>query len=300
LHALEDEPDIGDLYTFCSGGAVSGPELVGSRLVRDDEVLQELLITVSFPGIHVETSVSVAHGSERVEVRTIVNNESRDHRLRVRFPVESDERIVRAESQFAVVRRPVETHRPHIAWAEPPSATAHTLGAVALGPLALVTRGLPEYEADAGGLRLTLIRSVGVIARPPGLASRPLGAGPNTSTPDGQCLGTHELEYSLRFDAARLSDAALIRAGQDYREDFAVGEAFAAPFAIEGDVVFSSLKGAEDGDGCVVRLFNPNSTGEQVRISGVATERIRLDEEAPVDRPSVLGPGEIATYRVTR
>jgi alpha-mannosidase len=139
---------------------------------------------------------------------------------------------------------------------------------------------------------------VGVIARPPGLPTRPLGAGPNISTPEGQCLGAHVLEYSLRFDAARLSDAALIRAGQDYRADIGLGEAFEAPLAIEGDVVFSSLKGAEDGDGYVLRLFNPNSTVEQVRISGVTAERVRLDEEPVADRPPELEPGEIATYRL--
>ena len=298
LHALEDEPDIGDLYTFCSGGPVRGPDSVDSRLARDDGFVQELVITAAFPGIDVETSVSVIHGTERVEVRTAVTNASKDHRLRVRFPVETDDRVVRAESQFAVVRRPVEPYRARTAWAEPPVTTAHSLGAVALGPLALMTKGLPEYEADVGGLRLTLIRSVGLISRPSGLPTRPLRAGPPLPTPEGQCLGRHVFEYSLHFDAEQLSDAALLRAGQDYREDLGVGEPFEAPLAIEGDVVFSSLKGAEDGNGYVLRLFNPNSTPEQVRISGVTAERIRLDEESVLDRPDQLEPSEIATYRI--
>jgi alpha-mannosidase len=162
-----------------------------------------------------------------------------------------------------------------------------------------VTKGLPEYEADVAGLHLTLIRSVGVISRPSGLRSRPQAAGPAIPTPQGQCLGTHVLEYSLRFDAARLSDAALIRAGQDYREDVAVGEPFEAPLTIEGDVVFSSLKGAEDGNGYVLRLFNPNASAEPVQISGVTAERIRLDEEPLFDAPAELAPGEIATYRLS-
>jgi len=161
-----------------------------------------------------------------------------------------------------------------------------------------MTKGLPEYEADVGGLRLTLIRSVGLISRPSGLPTRPLRAGPPLPTPEGQCLGRHVFEYSLRFDAEQLSDAALLRAGQDYREDLGVGEPFEAPLAIEGYVVFSSLKGAEDGNGYVLRLFNPNSTPEQVRISGVTAERIRLDEESVLDRPDQLEPGEIATYRI--
>ena len=79
-------------------------------------------------------------------------------------------------------------------------------GAVALGPIALITSGLPEYEVRAGTrgseLRLTMLRCVGLISRASGVIStRPLGAGPQVATPDGQCLGLHVLEYALRFDA---------------------------------------------------------------------------------------------------
>src|SRR5438132_24443 len=86
------------------------------------------------------------------------------------------------------------TARSKADWAEPPDATQHTLGAVALGPIALLTKGLPEYEGRPSGagaeLCLTLLRCVGLISRPGQvLATRPLGAGPQLQTPDGQCLG---------------------------------------------------------------------------------------------------------------
>jgi alpha-mannosidase len=90
-------------------------------------------------------------------------------------------------------------------------------------------------------------------------------------TPEGQCLGTHVLEYALRLDGDGLSDAALIRAGQDYRTDFAPGEPLEAPLALGGDVVFSCLKGAEDGDGLVLRVFNPNATAEHLELGMSAT-----------------------------
>jgi alpha-mannosidase len=239
-------------------------------------------------------------GSDRVEVRTTVDNRASDHRLRVHFPVETNDQDVRAESQFAIVRRPVEPLEPREDWVEPPVATAHTLGAVALGPLAVLTKGLPEYEAGPDGLRLTLLRCVGLISRPAGLATRPFGAGPGTPTPEGQCHGTHVLEYALRFDADELTNAALIRAGQDYRTDFAAGDPFEAPLAIEGDVVFSCLKGAENGDGLVLRVFNPNAAPEHLQIRGVDVRRVRLDEEGDVDGGLDLAPGAIGTYRVVR
>ena len=298
LHVVEDEPDAGDLYTFCPDGPARRADVVSTSVVRDDELVRELLIELELPDLRLQTNVRLVRGSDRVEVRTTVGNHASDHRLRVHFPVETDEQDVRAEGQFAIVRRPVAPLEPRTDWVEPPAATAHALGVVALGPLAVLTKGLPEYEAGPDGLRLTLLRCVGLISRPAGLATRPFGAGPGTPTPEGQCHGTHVLEYALRFDADELTDAALIRAGQDYRTDFAAGDPFEAPLAIEGDVVFSCLKGAEDGDGLVLRVFNPNDAPERLQIRGVDARRIRLDEEGDADGGLELAPGAIATYRV--
>jgi alpha-mannosidase len=287
---FEDEPDVGDLYTFCPGGPVRRAELVGSRMDGDTLHLEHEL-----PGIRIATVARAV--LDRIEVRTTVENDARDHRLRVVFPAAGDE--VRAESQFAVVRRPLEPPAPRAEWVEPPVRTAHTLGAVALGRLALLAKGLPEYEAAADALRLTLLRCAGTISRPNGLPTRPLAAGPDLPTPDGQCRGTHVFEYALRFDAEQLSDAELVRARQDYVTDFLVGDPFEPPFELEGDVVFSCLKGAEDGDGLVLRVFNPNAKPEEVHISGVDAKRIRLDEEHDLDAGFQLAPWEIATFRIS-
>src|SRR4029077_1326322 len=136
------------------------------------------------------------------------------------------------ESQFAVVRRPLVPPPPRGDWVEPPVPTAHVPGAVALGPLVLLTKGLPEDEAAADGLRLTLLRCVGTISRPAGLPTRPFAAGPDIATPDGQCRGRHVFEYALRWDGDRLSNGALVRASQDYRSDFLHGDPFEPPLEL--------------------------------------------------------------------
>ena len=59
-----------------------------------------------------------------------------------------------------------------------------------------------------------------------------------------------------------LDDVALLRASQDYRCPFLAVPAavqFEPPLRLEGEVVFSCLKGAEDGDGLIMRVFNPGS-----------------------------------------
>jgi alpha-mannosidase len=147
---------------------------------------------------------------------------------------------------------------------------------------------------------------VGTISRGDGLATRPLRAGPPLETPEGQCPGTHAFEYALRLDGEELDDAALLRAAQDYRTDFVPVRGFdeKPPLSIEGDLVFSALKGAEDGDGVVLRLFNPGSEPAEAVVNGtVETARLRLDEteeEAVAANRTAVDPGEIATLRLRR
>jgi alpha-mannosidase len=289
--AFEDEPDGGDLYTFCPSGSATTARLVSARREGNRQVVEHEL-----PGIRIETTIR-AQGLDRLELTTVVENEAEDHRLRVLVRSGGDADEVRAESQFAVVRRPLGGPSARADWVEPPVPTAHTLGAVALGSLVVLTKGLPEYEASEDGLRLTLLRCVGTISRAAGLPTRPLAAGPDIATPDGQCRGRHVFEYALRFDGEKLSNAALARAGQDYRTDFVRGDPFDAPLELGGDIVFSCLKQAEDRGGLVLRVFNPNPQPEAVALS-LPARRIRLDEEEHVDGGLELVPGEIATFLV--
>jgi alpha-mannosidase len=292
LLCFEDEPDVGDLYTFCPRGKTMSAHLVGTRRENDALVLDHELA-----GIRIETTVRAAPGLDRVELTSVVENEAEDHRLRVLIRSEPGVDEVRAESQFSVVGRPLRPPPARARWVEPPVPTAHTLGAVALGPLVLLTKGIPEYEASADGLRLTLLRCVGTISRPAGLPTRPLAAGPDISTPEGQCRGRHVFEYALRLDGDELSNAALVRASQDYGTDFLRGDPFEPPLELGGDVVFSCLKEAEDADGLVLRVFNPNPEPEAVSLS-LPARRIRLDEEADADGGLELAPDEIATFLI--
>jgi alpha-mannosidase len=292
LVSFEDEPDIGDLYTFCPGGETTQAQLVGTRREGNTLVLEHEL-----PGIRIETAVHSVPGLDRVELTSVVENEAEDHRLRVLVRSDGGAEETRAESQFAVVRRPLVPPPPRTKWVEPPVPTAHTLGAVALGPLVLLTKGLPEYEAGSDELRLTLLRCVGTISRPSGLPTRPSGAGPDIATPEGQCRGRHVLKYALRFDGDALSNAALVRASQDYRTDFLRGDPFEPPLELGGDVAFSCLKGAEDGGSLVLRVFNPSPQPEALTVT-LPARRVRLDEEEDAEGSLELAAEEIATFRL--
>ena len=339
LHRLEDELDMGDLYNFCpvEGATPWRSSSAQARVLRAGPTVSELELRIATerpagldPDLRPETElrpltvttvVRLVDSLVRVEFRTTIDNATRDHRLRAVFPVAgapASPGTVRAEGQFALVNRSLETPPPHTEWVEPPDATQHTLGVVALGPLALLTKGLPEYEARTNDdpahaeLCLTLLRAVGLISRPSGaIATRPLGAGPQRPTPDGQCLGRHELEYALLPGADALDAVTLLRASQEYRLGFLVdpggdGAHLDPPLSIDGEVVFSCLKGAEDGEGLILRCFNPKESATSLRITGnVTVSRARLDEtqtDAAGGKARVgtfdLGAGEIATFRL--
>ena len=83
--------------------------------------------------------------------------------------------------------------------------------------------------------------------------------------------GPHTFEYAitLRGDAP---DADLVRASQDYRTDYACGPAgidTAGLLDVQGEAfAFSALKGAEDGKGVILRIYNPTHTPTQATLTG--------------------------------
>jgi len=312
LHGLEDELDVGDLYNFCpvDGIPMWRSDSAAARVLRDGPLVHELELRIAGrdpAALAVTTIVRLVDGIRRIEFITTIDNDAEDHRLRTLFPV-PQATDVRAEGQFALVHRPLVPEPPKTDWCEPPDPTQHTLGAVALGPLALITKGLPEYEArstdDGAELCLTLLRCVGMISRRGGeIATRPVCAGPPTRTPDGQCLGRHEFEYALLPGADELDDAELLRASQDYRYGFLVTASpveLDPPLSIRGDVVFSCLKGAEDADGLILRCFNPKTTPASIQITGdFGVRRARLDETTATEHGErELAAGEVATFRL--
>jgi alpha-mannosidase len=321
LHRLEDVADRGDSYTFCplDGDSPRTPTGARARVTAAGPVWAELELSYELelpvelaPGRReragqgvacpIVTRVRIAAGSERIEFTTSVANRASDHRLRVCFPCPGRLGTVRAEGHFAVARRaprPVSGE----SWFEPPHHTNHTLGAVAAGGLVVLGKGLPEYEVtEEGELALTLLRCVDWLSRDD-LTTRRGGAGPQLRVPGAQCQGHHVFEYSVELGDP--ADAELLRHSQDYRFDFVEG----APGAhldrpvegVDGDVVFSALKAAEDGDGVILRVFDAGEAGRGpggVLRLPAGSRRCRLDETPLEGAGTALRPGEIASFRL--
>ncbi|MGE5620567.1 MAG: glycoside hydrolase family 38 C-terminal domain-containing protein, partial [Sphingomonadaceae bacterium] len=327
-HWLVDEADRGDEYNFCPvdgdtpwdmrahkvriRGGMRGPAVASLVLEMDARLPQGLRTdrrarlrqTVACP---IRVEVRLIAGVERVEFVTTLENRAFDHRLRVVFPA-GPAHEVRAEGHYAVIHRPVGAKQHGPDWKEPAQPTHHTLGGVEAGGVLLLGKGLPEYEvrhAEGGAeIALTLLRSVGWLSRDD-LSTRPGGAGPHLATPEAQCLGYHRFEYAVSL-VEDLADAELVRASHDYRFGLLAGPPnleSQESLRLEGrGFCLGALKGAEDGDGVVLRVYNPGETAAALAISGEIDARpCRLDEQ-PLEEPfdGTLAGGKIASFRLRR
>lgn len=262
-------------------------------------------------------------------VRLVVEGEnlSGNHRLRIVFPLprSAAQRSV-ADMQYGPVsreRREYARERFPLEW---PVATAPMHRYVSVhGGLAVMARGLYEYELTAGGeLAVTLFRAVGDLSRGD-LAARPGHAGWPVATPEAQELGAFRAELAITpltvsEDASVARWDGLERLAEEFHAPLGglmLGHGNAVPRTVRGPALsgrglaFKSLKVSEKGGALVLRCVN--LTNERVRGTWRFPARVqrarraRLDER-PLPEPVVwrdrrtisfeAGPREIVTLLV--
>ncbi|HXG87136.1 MAG TPA: glycosyl hydrolase-related protein [Vicinamibacterales bacterium] len=285
--------------------------------------------TVATP---VSMIVSLDADSPRVTWRVGIENLSKDHRLRLLFPVGADKITdVRAETAFGVARRAATRAVPaqvkiEVPVSYGPTATFTETGSDQCGAV-LFGDGLMEYEAspprDGAGPRLglTLLRCVGYLSRED-LVMRPSGhAGPGLATPGAQCLGSHEFRVAFEPRREPPPGAALFARASTFSAPphvvQAIGAGGEAPLNDvflkldpgRGATVLSACQQAADRDSIIVRLFNPDETPAGLRISAkrkithayrVDFLEARHDELQPRDGvvDVLVGPHQICTFEL--
>jgi len=269
--ALRDEPDVGDLYTFCPGGEGRSPE----RLETDGA---EALAV--WPGLEVRLRAFRRPGEPFLRLEAVVRNELPDHRLRLHLRLPEPAEGSLAGSPFELVRRPLKGE----GGLEPPSPLFPARGVVAAGGLAALVEGVAEYELTGPELALTLLRCVGTISRER-LAARPYAAGPGVPTPEAQMLGTWRVSLGL-LPAAEPPTllAAWERFAVPLPQARATGggslPAAGSLLELSGEGCLSSVRRA--GDRVQVRLWNPwDDRPARARLDGREVE---------------LGPARIETF----
>ncbi|GEN55580.1 glycosyl hydrolase [Halolactibacillus alkaliphilus] len=157
--------------------------------------------------LKIETFVTLSHQATYVDVKTTLNNNIKDHRLRALFNTAMKTEHHYAESVFEAAKR---QNTPNSEWTNP-DYSQHQQGYVDVSSvqqgLCIANKGLNEYEilsSQETTIAVTLLRAVGE-----------LGDWGHFPTPKAQCLGEQTVEYRIiphsgeaeRFDAYQLAHA---------------------------------------------------------------------------------------------
>ncbi len=217
--------------------------------------------------IRVTDLIYVEKSAAYVRVKTRVENTCMDHRFRVLFPTRIDTEQSFAETPFAVVNRDIDIPDDCADWHErvnPEKAFTSFFGvADARGGLAvLAPKGLHEYEVTQTPhrtLALTLFRST-------------LQTVGTAGEPDGQLIEPMEFEYLLYAFAGHFNAVDALKKvaeGQTGVRSHQTDELPADHSFLhfeEGDAVVTAIKPAEDGQGGIIRLWNPTDTAIHDRL----------------------------------
>lgn len=245
----------------------------GDRMERSDS-LKPLLIT---------HYVTLRHGSDQLEIRTLVENTLRDHRLRVLMPSGAEASTYLAEQAFDVMERPIALRADNAAYKEMEVETKPQQSWTAVHDnrrgLAVVSVGLPESavrDLPERPIALTLLRSFTRTVFTSGEEG-------------GEIQGRHEFNYCIipcrgTPDVARLCRlgqrlAAGIRTMQIEPRDMALEPPGRRELPLSHSfmslsppqVVPSAVYQAGKAPTVTVRLFNPTERtfDAAVRIDGL-------------------------------
>ncbi|MFX1548982.1 MAG: alpha-mannosidase [Promethearchaeota archaeon] len=172
--------------------------------------------------------ISLYKDIKRIDFKIELENNSRDHRIRVLFPTKIKADRVHADGHFYVVPRMVDLPEGDN-WEQKPLPTNHQKDFICInsqnGTFAVLNKGLPEYEAikcedDSITFAITLLRCIGWLARDD-FQSRYVPAGPAFKTPEAQCLGNHTFELSIiTSNKQSWIDSKIHRRGKEFNNPF--------------------------------------------------------------------------------
>lgn len=172
--------------------------------------------------------ISLFRNIKKIDFKIELENNSRDHRIRVLFPTKIKANKVHADGHFYVVPRVVDLPEAD-KWEQKPLPTNHQKDFISLsnknGTFAILNKGLPEYEAikdedNSITFAITLLRCIEWLSRDD-FQSRYIPAGPAFKTPGAQCLGNHIFELSLiTSNKQNWLDSEIHRRGKELNNPF--------------------------------------------------------------------------------
>ncbi|WP_215193014.1 mannosylglycerate hydrolase [Exiguobacterium sp. s95] len=275
----------------------------------------------------VALEIVLKHDDPVIAFNVTITNNAKDHRLRLLIPAEVNTRQTFSDNQFGVINRPFVDDALRVweeeQWNERPDGIFPMLSYVGLkddeteNGLGLITNSSREYEVIAGArptLAVTLFRSVGVLGKEE-LVRRPgRPSGIKLATPDSQMIGTYSFDFGLV--SLRKEEELAVCAKRHLSPTVAYNKiphdamrlnptglhlpVSYSLFELESTgIIMSTLKKAEQGEGLILRVFNPTTTSRSVRFKSNQTgtfHEVNLNEAHPVEITSAV---QDKSYEVT-
>ena len=223
----------------------------------------------------IQVEYTLEEDAKALKVKLTMENNAKDHWLRVNFPTGLHTDKTWADSHYDVIERPIPIPD-STGWVEPAGGTHPLRTFVSMDDgkegLAIIPKGIFEYEAfedEQKTLALTLIRACRIKLA--------VSEEKMTELPDLgiQCPGQQSFEYAIYLHGGSWSEAGLLAKASEYYAPVraAVSGRGKGALALEASLFeinnpnlhVTCVKQAEDGTGLIIRLFNAEpSTVEAV------------------------------------
>ncbi len=228
--------------------------------------------------LRITSFVTLRQGSPYLEIKTRVENNCRDHRLRVAFPTWIKTNVCHVESAFDVVERGVERGEDS-PWVGPWNPASPMLNFVDLSDgnagLAVLVDGIREYEVSEDPSRtiyLTLFRAYEVA-----LTTVAWRWERHPEMELSQAPGVHEFTYALMPHEGNWIEGKVA----EHSEALNLPPLVAQTSGHEGsmpktgsfleiqpaEVRVSAVKKPEEGEGMIVRIYNPTSDSLTAQVT---------------------------------
>ncbi|MDY3031056.1 MAG: glycoside hydrolase family 38 C-terminal domain-containing protein [Clostridia bacterium] len=244
----------------------------------------------------IEMFVTLRKGAKWVEFETNINNTVPNHYLQTAFPTNTDAEFVYAQGQFDVVKRPIV--KPDYSLYDEIPMTEHPMNSFVdicndNDGAALLNTGLKAYEADddnAHTIYLSLIRSfeLRIYVTPEEQNYARIEDG-------SQSYGPHSFRYAFMPHKSDWESAKVWKAAEDFNMEILIGQIAPTEHGknpteksfvelSEDAIHVSAIKRSEDGEGWIVRLFNPGTktVKSAIRFNGGMAEI--ADKQSPIER----------------
>ena len=283
--------DGSELATLQIRYRLSLPARFDFHKMRRGEDRKDLIIT---------TRLTLAKGDDVLRVHTEIDNTVRDHCLRVRFPSCADAETYLADSAFDVIERPVKIlDCSRLVELERPVRAQQKFCAIGEGKRGLAVVAPGQYEAGVEdspekAILLTLFRSFAKTVMSP-------------EERDGQLPGRLTFDYAILLFAGKTPIGKLFHVAdevaggvrvaypEEHEKNSTEKSTDSYPWALSptgsfltlksGDLQLSAFKPAEDGNGTILRLFNPLDSEVKEKLTFLkglysSAEEVNLKEKS--------------------